>query len=89
MNILLGILLTVLISFLVYRWIRLAWHKLHDMAGIEVGMSQYSVQPTASPAQPKTMRLAYRQTCQFPIPLVVIAVLTDYLLAKMQAIKKV
>ena len=69
MNILLGILLavlTVLISFLVYRWIRLAWYKLHDMAGIEVGMSQYSVPPPASLAKPKTMRLAYQST--LPIP---------------------
>lgn len=66
MNILLGILLTVLISFLVYRWIRLAWYKLHDMAGIEVGMSQYSVPPTALPAKPETMRLAYQST--LPIP---------------------
>lgn len=69
MNILLGILLavlTVLISFLVYRWIRLAWYKLHDMAGIEVGMSQYSVPPPASLAKPKTMRLAYQSN--LPIP---------------------
>lgn len=66
MNILLGILLTVLISFLVYRWLRLAWYKLHDMAGIEVGMSQYSVPPTASLAKPETMRLAYQSN--LPIP---------------------
>lgn len=66
MNILLSVLLIVLISFLVYRWIRLAWYKLHDMAGIEVGMSQYSVPPTASPAKPKTMRLAYQSN--LPIP---------------------
>ena len=69
MNILLGILLAMLIlliSFLVYRWIRLAWYKLHDMAGIEVGMSQYSVPPTASLAKPETMRLAYQSN--LPIP---------------------
>lgn len=64
MNILLSALFLLLLSYLAYRLIRLAWYKLHEIAGIEVGMSQYSLPP--SPVSKQPLRLAYQANTPIP-----------------------
>lgn len=65
MYMLLSALVVVVLSYLVYRLLRQAWYKLHDVAGIEVGLSQYAL-PTTLDATAQPMRLT--QQAGMPIP---------------------
>ena len=65
MNMLLSALVLLLLSYVAYRLIRLAWYKLHKIAGIEVGMSQYAL-PTSAVLKPPAMRLAYQANTLIP-----------------------
>lgn len=65
MNMLLSALVVVVLSYLVYRLLRQAWYKLHDVAGIEVGLSQYAL-PTTFDSTSQPMRLTHQ--VNMPIP---------------------
>lgn len=68
MNMLLSALVLLMLSYLAYRLLRLAWYKLHDMAGIEVGLSQYTL-PTTVDSTSQRMRLTHQAALPgMPIP---------------------